>query len=74
MIQCDISKDSIKENGASYVQNIAMKRLGMPKDLAKPIVFVSSDAAGYMSGFDMEITGGKYATQNTDWPWERLKK
>lgn len=74
MIQCDISKDSIKENGPSYVQNIAMKRLGVPEDLAKPIVFVSSDAAGYMSGFDMEITGGKYAAQNTDWPWERLKK
>lgn len=72
MIQCDISKESIKENKAEYVQNIAMKRLGVPEDLAKPIVFVSSDAAGYMSGFDMEITGGKYAAQNTDWPWERL--
>jgi NAD(P)-dependent dehydrogenase (short-subunit alcohol dehydrogenase family) len=49
-----------------------MKRLGVPEDLAKPIVFVCSDAASYMSGFDMEITGGKYAAQNTDWPWERL--
>ena len=72
MIQSDISEDSIKVNRASYVQNIAMKRLGVPEDLAKPIVFVCSDAASYMSGFDMEITGGKYAAQNTDWPWERL--
>ena len=35
-----------------------MKRLGLPEDLAKPVVFIASDAAAYMSGFDIEITGG----------------
>ena len=47
-----------------------MKRLGEPKDLAKPIAFLASEAAGYITGTDVEITGGKYAVQNSDWPWE----
>lgn len=67
-----ISKKNIAENKDKLISNISMKRLGEAEDLAKPIVFLSSDAAGYMSGFDVEITGGKYATQNTDWPW-RIK-
>ena len=72
MINTEISKKNIAENKDKLISNISMKRLGEAEDLAKPIVFLSSDAAGYMSGFDVEITGGKYATQNTDWPW-RIK-
>ena len=72
MIQSEIARKSIEENGAKYVRDIAMKRLGLPEDLAKPIAFLCSDAAGYMSGFDVEITGGKFAAQNTDWPWTRI--
>ncbi len=74
MIKTGISEENIRENGKEYVQNIAMKRLGVPEDLSKPIVFLASEAAGYISGFDMEITGGKYAAQNTDWPWKQLKE
>lgn len=73
MINTEISKKNIKSNREKLISNISMKRLGEAEDLAKPIVFLSSDAAGYMSGFDVEITGGKFAAQNTDWPWE-IKK
>ena len=34
------------------------------------IAFLASEAAGYITGTDVEITGGKYAVQNSDWPWE----
>lgn len=69
MIATKISEKNIAENRDALLGNIAKKRLGRPEDLAKPIVFLSSDAADYISGCDIEITGGKYSAQNTNAPW-----
>ena len=74
MIRTAISEENIRVNEEKFVQAISMKRLGLPEDLAKPVVFIASDAAAYMSGFDIEITGGKFAAQNTDWPWQVKKE
>lgn len=74
MINTEISYENIKNNRESLLRNIAMKRLGGAEDLAKPIVFLASDAAGYVDGFDVQITGGKFSAQNTDWPWERKEE
>lgn len=73
MIRTNIAKENIAKFEAKYVRDISMKRLGVPEDLAKPIVFLCSDAAGYISGTDIEITGGKYAVQNSDWAWDVKK-
>ncbi len=74
MIRTAIAKENISKYEEKYLENISMKRLGEPKDLAKPIVFLASEAAGYITGTDVEITGGKYAVQNSDWPWEVKRK
>ena len=73
MIETDIAKDAIAVNRDLYTANIAAGRLGQPEDLAKPIVFLSSDCAGYISGVEIEIAGGKYAVQNSRWPWEHME-
>ncbi len=73
MIQTEMSEDSIKENGEKYVENVALHRLGKPEDLSKLIVYLSSDEAGYFTGTDIEITGGKYCVQNASTPWEWAK-
>ena len=69
MIATKISEKNIADNRDALLANIAKKRLGKPEDLAKPIVFLSSEAADYISGCDIEITGGKYSAQNTNTPW-----
>ena len=74
MIVSEISTDSIQKNEQHYVSNIAMHRLGKPEDLAKTLVFLASDAAGYISGVDIEIAGGKYAVQDCERPWRRLEE
>lgn len=71
MIVSEISEESIRENRKLYTQNIAMQRLGRPEDLAKTLVFLASDAAGYISGTDIEIHGGKYAVQDSEFPWKQ---
>ena len=55
-----------------YVINVPIFILGF-KQLAKPIVFLSSDCAAYISGVEIEIAGGKYAVQNSRYAWEHLK-
>lgn len=73
MIQTDIATD-IAQFYDKYVNDIAMRRLGQPEDLAKPIVFLSSDAASYITGTDIEISGGKFCIQNTPHSWAVMKE
>lgn len=74
MIDTEISKSNIAENGERLVQNVSMGRLGTAEDLAGPIVFLASDQAGYMTGFDLEVTGGKFAVQNTRQAWQAKER
>lgn len=70
MIETEISRDAIKENRELYTQNVALGRLGVPEDLAKPLVMLASDVCSYITGVDVEISGGKYAVQNSRFSWE----
>ena len=70
MIETEISRDAIRENRQLYTQNVALGRLGIPEDLAKPLVFLASDACSYITGVDIEISGGKYAVQNSRYSWD----
>lgn len=74
MIQTGIAKDAIAENRDLYTANVALRRLGVPEDLAKPLVFLASDACGYVTGFDFEISGGKYIVQDPGYSWDRRGK
>jgi NAD(P)-dependent dehydrogenase (short-subunit alcohol dehydrogenase family) len=74
MIKTDISKESIAKFEDRYIQNIAWHRLGTPKDIAKPVVFLSSPQADYFSGTDIELSGGKFCVQNADYPWKMQAK
>lgn len=69
MIQSNMTGKLIGENREKLISDICMHRLGVPEDLAKPIVFMASDAAGYITGCDFEITGGKFAVQACDYGW-----
>jgi len=52
------------------ISNIPMRRLGTPEDLAKPIVFLASDAAAYINGCALEVSGAKFCVQNPGYSWE----
>jgi len=44
---------------ARLLQNIALKRLGMPEDIAGMVMFFASDYAGWISGQVISVDGGK---------------
>ena len=51
---------------------IPCRRFGRPEDLAKVLVFLSSDIAEYMNGTEVYISGGKFCTQNPQYGWEHM--
>ena len=52
--------DAMGEQGQqALLQNIALKRLGTPQDIANGVLFFTSDKAGWVSGQTIAIDGGK---------------
>jgi NAD(P)-dependent dehydrogenase (short-subunit alcohol dehydrogenase family) len=45
-----------------YVAQTPLGRLELPEDVAKVVVFLASDAAGFMTGQGVNVTGGVYTT------------
>lgn len=54
-------EDMADEGKKAYMEGrIPLGRLGQPRDLAGPAVFLASDLSGYMSGAQMLVDGGAF--------------
>jgi 3-oxoacyl-[acyl-carrier protein] reductase len=52
--------EAMGEDGQQrLIQNIALKRLGSPEDIAAMVMFFASDFAGWISGQVISVDGGK---------------
>ena len=69
MIETEINAGIVADYREKFTKDISLKRLGKPEDLAKPLVFLSSECASFITGCDIEITGGKFAVQDCDMAW-----
>ena len=47
------------EGQSRLVESIALKRLGMPSDIANAVLFFASDLAGWITGQVLGVDGGK---------------
>jgi meso-butanediol dehydrogenase / (S,S)-butanediol dehydrogenase / diacetyl reductase len=47
---------------APFVNRIALGRAGLPEDVAPPVLFLASDAAGYITGAVLPVDGGTSAS------------
>jgi 3-oxoacyl-[acyl-carrier protein] reductase len=41
-----------------YLARIPMQRAGQPEEIARTVVFLASEAAGYMTGATVDVSGG----------------
>ncbi|RFB74950.1 SDR family oxidoreductase [Methylovirgula sp. 4M-Z18] len=51
-------RPEVAENVRKFVDMTPMKRMGQPHEVGWPAVFLSSDAASYCTGVDLNIDGG----------------
>ena len=60
IIETDITKDMPEPRRAQLLQNIPMRRLGTPEEVAALAVFLASDPARYITGQVFQADGGLY--------------
>lgn len=70
MIETEMTRATLDKYRDNLLKDIPAKRFGKPEDLAKVIVFMASDAAGYINGAYVEISGGKRCVQNPHYSFE----
>lgn len=66
MIRTDMAAGSISRYQNDLLRDIPMQRFGRPEEVARVVAFAASDAASYLNGTHIEISGGKRCVQN---PW-----
>lgn len=71
VIATDMTEAVRKENEDLVLAQIAMRRVGQPSEVAAPLVFLASPLASYITGANLEITGGKFAVQNPAQAWQQ---
>ena len=54
-----LSGEQLKAVKASTAEQIPMKRLGQPEELAKAVLFLASDDSSYLLGAEIMVDGGQ---------------
>lgn len=67
LVKAHISEAELEYNRKGTL----LHRLAEPEDIAKPVVFLASDAASYMTGTTIEVSGGRSVTLNPAYAWEK---
>lgn len=69
LIATDLNTSNIEKNGDKLLESISARKFGTAEDVANGILFLASDYASYITGTCLEISGGKFATQNPKAAW-----
>lgn len=70
LIKGKISKEELEKNQNGTL----LRRLAEPEEIAKPIVFLASKAASYVTGATLEVSGGRSITLNPMYSYELKEK
>ena len=60
LVRAHISQEELDRNANATL----LRRMAEPEEIAKPIVFLASDAASYMTATTIEVSGGRSMTLN----------
>jgi len=59
-IDTDMTRSLPEEQRAALTQQIPLKRLGKPEDIAKMVTFLAGDGGAYITGQTLNVNGGMY--------------
>ena len=73
MVDTELSRMVRKSSGKddrAWAEDVSLGRLAKTEEIAKPIVFLSSDSSSYVTGVSLEISGGKLCVQKPADSWK----
>ena len=73
VIETGMTQPLVNVKREKLENQIALRRLGTPRDVADAVLFLGSNAASYIAGTFLEISGGKLCVQNPDYGYTRWK-
>jgi 3-oxoacyl-[acyl-carrier protein] reductase len=59
-IETDMTRDLPEEAKAKMLADIALGRLGSPRDIAEAVAFLAGPAAAYITGETLHVNGGMH--------------
>lgn len=68
-IATEMTSSTSPEEEAAQRNTVVLHRRGKAEEAGKLLVLLASDACSYISGVDVEISGGKFAVQNPNYYW-----
>lgn len=58
MVMTEMVAEIWEQRKEKYLARIPLNRIGQPEEIAKVVVFLASDAASYMTGATVDVSGG----------------
>ncbi len=74
MISTPMTEEKIENKKEKLLSLISLRRLGTPEDIANGAIFLASEAASYITGEILVISGGKMLIQHPEDPWSSLNE
>ena len=59
-VETDMTKDLKEDTRAALLQQMSVRRLGAPEDIAAAVAYLASIEAGYVTGETLHVNGGMY--------------
>ena len=66
VIETRMTESKRRKNKEAILKDIALNRFGSPNEVAKVVLFLASVESSYLQGVDLDISGGKFITQNSN--------
>ncbi len=64
VIQTQMTKPAIDKNKNQMLKDISLNRFGDAKEVSHVILFLASSSSSYITGADLDVSGGKFIIQN----------
>lgn len=65
VIETDMTRPAILRNKKQILAAISLGKFGDISDVAKAVLFLSSNESSYITGIELDISGGKYIIQHS---------
>jgi NAD(P)-dependent dehydrogenase (short-subunit alcohol dehydrogenase family) len=71
VIKTNMTNSSIEKSSQKLLAAISLNRFGKVEEVAKVVLFLASEQSSYITGINLDISGGKLIVQNPSLAWNK---